>query len=106
MEKILIVIVPHCENCYIIQKNLNKALSLISKSIAVETKDYDTIDKNWLKTHRVRDFPTVFLIRDNQVVFKFTGTRPAIVIARYIDEKLFNIHWEDVIESRKHNVEK
>ena len=77
-----------CESCYKLEKLINEALELTNKKIEYINQDVSEIDKKWLKQNKVEDFPTTFLIKDDIIRYKFVGTRPAIVIARWIDVHL------------------
>lgn len=74
-----------CKGCSILNKLITEALGLTSKKVEYVTKDVSEVEKYWLRQNNVDDFPTTFLMRGNNIKFKFTGTRPAIVIARWID---------------------
>ena len=85
MNKIYTVTTKGCESCYRLEKLINEALSLTKKEVEVVSEDVKSVNKNWLKRNNVTDFPTTFLIKDNSIKFKFIGTRPSIIIARWID---------------------
>ncbi|MBO7692994.1 MAG: hypothetical protein J6Y28_09800 [Acholeplasmatales bacterium] len=88
MNKIYTITTEGCESCYRLEKLINAALGLTKKEVEVVFEDVKSVDKNWLKRNNVTDFPTTFLIKDNSIKFKFIGTRPAIIIARWIDVRL------------------
>ena len=77
-----------CESCTTLDRLINEALSLTSKKVIYTKQDFTQVNKKWLKQHGVYDYPTTFLIKDDVVKYKFVGTRPAIVIARWIDVHL------------------
>ena len=77
-----------CESCYRLDKLINEALDLTSKEVNYVKEDVSEVDKKWLKQNGVDDFPTTFFIKNNIIRHKFVGTRPAIVIARWIDVHL------------------
>lgn len=74
-----------CEGCKIIDKLIKEALGLYKKEVTYVIKDKDEVDKDFLKTWYVNDFPSTFLIENDEVIFNFSGTRPAAVISRYMN---------------------
>ena len=86
--KVLVLTTKGCEACNTIKHLVEQGVSLSSKEIEIEFKDISECDKKWIKQNKVEDFPTTFLIKDNIIRFRFTGTRPAIIIARWIDVQL------------------
>jgi len=74
-----------CEGCATLNKLIEEALTLTSKKVDYTKQDFTEVDKKWLRQHNVYDYPTTFLIKDDVIKYKFIGTRPAIVIARWID---------------------
>lgn len=87
-NKILVITTKGCESCYKLDKLINEALSITKKEVEYIKQDVSEVDKNFIKQHKIEDFPTTFLIKNGIIKFKFTGTRPAIVIARWIDVQL------------------
>lgn len=83
--KIMLIITEGCEGCVIQHNLIKEALTLTKRRIKYTVKDVKSLDKEWLKETGITDFPTTLLLKDNKVVYKFVGTRPAIVIFRYID---------------------
>ena len=77
-----------CESCATLDRLIEEALKLTKKKPIYTKQDYKQVDKKWLKTNRVEDFPTTFLIKNDVIRYKFVGTRPAVVIARWIDVHL------------------
>ena len=77
-----------CESCFTLERLINEALTLTHKKVEFIKQDFTEVNKKWLKQHDVYDYPTIFLIKDDVIRYKFVGTRPAIVIARWIDVHL------------------
>lgn len=84
-NKILLITTRGCEGCAIISKLIHEAISISKIRITFETKDVKEVDKKFLKQNKVTDFPTVFLMQNDDIKFSFVGTRPSIVISRWID---------------------
>lgn len=84
-NKILIITTKGCEGCAILSKLIKEAIDTSGINIVFEQKDFTEIDKKFIKQNRVIDFPTTFLIQNKDIKFSFVGTRPAIVIARWIE---------------------
>lgn len=86
MNKIEVITTEGCHSCEIIKKLIDEAIKLSKVNIdEIIYKDYKEYNKNWLKQNKITDFPTILLIKDNSIKFKFSGTRPVIVIARWLD---------------------
>lgn len=77
-----------CESCLINERLIKEALSITKKKVDYTTQDFTQVDKNWLKQNNITDYPTTLLIKDDVIRFKYTGTRPSVVIARWIDVHL------------------
>lgn len=85
MNKIVLITTKGCEGCNIMHKNIKQALENTSKKIEYITKDILDLtkaEKNKLKSY---DFPTVLFVRNSRIVRKEIGTRPYIVVLRWID---------------------
>ncbi len=87
MKKILLVTTEGCEGCKIINNLITQALESYN-DIELEVVDKQEVNNKFFKALYVNDFPATFLIKDGQVKFVFTGTRPVPVIVRYIDINL------------------
>ena len=77
-----------CEGCATLDRLIEEALNITTKKVVYTKQDFTEVDKKWLKQHNVFDYPTTFLIKNDVIRHKFIGTRPAIVIARWIDVHL------------------
>ena len=87
-SKVFCITTKGCESCYILDKLIEEALSISKNKPEYVNQDFTQVDKKWLKQNNVTDYPTTFLIKDDIVRYKFVGTRPAVVIARWIDVHL------------------
>ena len=86
INKVLLITTKGCEGCSILKRLIPEAISMTNVLIeSFEIKDVSEIDKSFLKINKVKDFPTTFLIQNDKVKFSFKSTRPAIVIARFIE---------------------
>lgn len=78
-----------CEGCSIMRNSIKEAISRTQKeNIQFKEIDHKVLlyENNSLYSElRLRDFPTTVFIKDNKVVRKEVGTRPTIVILRWID---------------------
>lgn len=85
MKEIILVTTEGCEGCTIMHSSIRQALTLTKKE-GIHFKKYDIskIDDS-LKHIRFRDFPTVIFRRNNEITRVEVGTRPYIVILRWID---------------------
>ena len=89
VNKVLLITTKGCEGCSILKRLIPEAISMSNVLIeSFEIKDVSEIDKRFLKVNKVKDFPTTFLIQNDKVKFSFKSTRPAIVIARFIEVHL------------------
>lgn len=77
-----------CQSCNILDKLVNEALKLTKREVEYIKQDVSEVNKTWIKKNNIEDFPTTFLIKNGNIKFKFTGTWPSIVIARWIDVQL------------------
>lgn len=85
MNRILLVTTRGCAACVIMTRLVKQAVEESHKSIALDVKDIKAVDKSFLHSHKITDFPTTFFIKDDVVKFIYTGTNPVTVIHRWID---------------------
>lgn len=85
MNKIILITTEGCQGCAIMRNSINQALAITSKEITFVQKDFKELDKKQLAATRVKDFPTTFFVKDDLIVRKESGTRPYIVVLRWID---------------------
>lgn len=65
--------------------SINSAILYSSKEIEFESKDVSTLDIQERNNLKLRDFPTTLFYKDGNLVRKEVGTRPYIVVLRWID---------------------
>lgn len=85
MNKILIITTEGCEACSIAKCNINAAIVQSSIDIDVEDKDWHDINRKFIITNKIKDFPTVIYFVDDKIVNKTVGTYPSAVYLRWID---------------------
>lgn len=87
--EILLITTKGCEGCKIQENLIKEAIKNSGLDITFNKADVNDCRKSWLKIHNVKDFPTTMMFDDaNELKFQFSGTRPVIVIERYIDVHL------------------
>ena len=86
VNKILLITTKGCEGCGIATKLIVEAIES-RPEIPVEfvSKDISEFNKKWLKQNKISDFPTTILMQNDIIKFSFVGTRPSVVIARWIE---------------------
>ena len=89
MKEILLITTVGCEGCEIMQNSIKEALdSTKKKDITFRESNYKTLrqmEKKLYNELHLSDFPTTVFIKDGKVVRKEIGTKPAIVVLRWID---------------------
>ena len=85
MNKIVLITTKGCEGCNIMHKNIKQALENTSKKIEYITKDISDLTKAEKAKLKSSDFPTILFINNNRIVRKEIGTKPYIVVLRWID---------------------
>ena len=85
MNKILLVTTKGCEGCNIMHKSIKQALNNTSKKIEYVTKDVMELTKEEKSKLKTYDFPTTLFYKNNRITRKEVGTRPYIVVVRWID---------------------
>lgn len=88
INKVILVTTKGCAGCAIVRKLIDEAITMYHGKVEFEEKDISDIDRSFIKKHNICDFPTTILVKNYNVMFKFTGTRPSIVIHRW-----FKIHF-------------
>ena len=85
MNRIVLVVLSDCESCHIVEKKLRDCIKTFKKSdIKFEVKVRENCNKSFLKINRINDFPTALFYKDTNIVFKFTGNYPSIVITQWL----------------------
>ena len=85
MNKILLITTKGCEGCSIMHKSIKQALDYTSKTIEYVVKDITELTKEEKSKLKTSDFPTTVFYKNNRITRKEVGTRPYIVIVRWID---------------------
>ena len=85
MNKIVLITTKGCEGCSIMRYSINSALLYSSKEIEFEVKDVSEMSGTEKYRLRLTDFPTTLFYKDGNLVRKEVGTRPYIVVLRWID---------------------
>jgi hypothetical protein len=85
MYKIVILTTEGCEACEIAQRNIDIAVSQVSKEIQVKVKDWHEEKRDFIVKHKIKDFPTVIYFVGDCIVNKTVGTYPSAVYLRWID---------------------
>lgn len=85
MNKIVLITTKYCEGCNIMHKSIKQALNCTSKKIEYVVKDISELTKEEKSKLKLNDFPTTLFYKDARLVRKEVGTRPHIVVVRWID---------------------
>ena len=85
MNKILLVTTKGCEGCNIMHKSIKQALDCTSKKIEYVVKDVTELTKEEKSKLKTYDFPTTLFYKNNRITRQEVGTRPYIVVVRWID---------------------
>lgn len=85
MNKILILTTRGCEACEIALRNIEIAVSQVSKKIEIDNKNWTEVNKEFISKHGITDFPTVLYFVNNKLVNKSVGTYPSAIYLRWID---------------------
>lgn len=82
--KVLLLSTKGCDSCVTVRNIIKEAISKHSKTIVYEEKDFADIDKKSIK-NKIKDFPTIFFMIDNTMVFSRVGTAPVACFLRWFD---------------------
>lgn len=85
MNKIVLITTRGCEGCSIMRNSIKEALNNTSKKIEFVIKDITELDKKEKSKLKTSDFPTTIFYKDNRITRQEVGTRPYIVVVRWID---------------------
>ena len=89
-NKIIVFIIDGCAGCQIIKDTLNNIKEEIKNICDVVFIPYNDVTfKEFIKLHKVSDFPTTFFIKNNEVLEKIEGTIPKYKLKDKIN-KYFN----------------
>ena len=85
MNKIVLITTKGCEGCNIMHKNIKQALENTSKKIEYVVKDITELTKEEKSKVKLCDFPTTLFYKNDRITRREVGTRPYIVVVRWID---------------------
>ena len=85
MNKIVLVTTKGCEGCNIMHKSIKQALDCTSKKIEYVVKDVTELTKEEKSKLKTYDFPTTLIYKNDRITRREVGTRPYIVVVRWID---------------------
>ena len=85
MNKIVLVTTKGCEGCNIMHKSIKQALDCTSKKIEYVVKDITELTKEEKSKLKTYDFPTTLFYKNDRITRQEVGTRPYIVVVRWID---------------------
>ena len=85
MNKIVLVTTKGCEGCNIMHKSIKQALDCTSKKIEYVVKDVTELTKEEKSKLTTYDFPTTLFYKNDRITRREVGTRPYIVVVRWID---------------------
>lgn len=85
MNKILLLTTKGCIGCEIMRNSITKAIDECKKEISFEQRDVLTLGSKFVRTFGIKDFPTVLFFKDKELTRKEVGTRPYIVVLRWIN---------------------
>lgn len=85
MNKIVLITTKGCEGCSIMNKSIKYALNNTSKTIEYVIKDISELDKKEKSKLKTSDFPTTVFYKNNRITRQEVGSRPYIVVLRWID---------------------
>lgn len=85
MNKIVLVTTKGCEGCNIMHKSIKQALNCTSKKIEYVVKDVTELNKEEKSKLKTFDFPTTLFYKNNRITRREVGTRPYIIVVRWID---------------------
>lgn len=83
-SKLLLIVTEGCEACRIANNLTEAAISNSNVDIVYEVTDVTQVPTSVLKQNKVEDFPTTFLIKDNEIIDTYSGTKPI----SFIEKKL------------------
>ena len=82
-KEIILITTEGCEGCAIMRNSIKQAIALTKKEgITYKEYDFKAVNDNTIK---FTDFPTVVFKKDGRIVRKEVGTKPYIVVLRWID---------------------
>lgn len=83
-SKLLLIVTEGCEACRIANNLTEAAISNSNVDIVYEVTDVKQASSALLKKAKVKDFPTTILIKNDDVIDSYSGTKPIAFIERKI----------------------
>lgn len=83
-SKVLLIVTQGCEACAISKKLTDAAITIHNLNVAYEVSDIAQVPPSLLKQANINDFPTTLLIKDNNIIDSYYGTKPINFIAKKI----------------------
>ena len=85
MNKIVLITTKGCEGYNIMHKSIKQALDCTSKKIEYVVKDIKKLTTEEKIKIKASDFPTTVFYKNDRITRREVGTRPYIVVVRWID---------------------
>ena len=85
MNKIVLITTKGCEGCSIMNNSIKLALNNTNKNIEYVIKDIEDLNKKEKSKIKTSDFPTTIFYKNNRITRQEVGTRPYIIVLRWID---------------------
>lgn len=85
MNKIVLITTKGCEGCSIMNNSIKQALNNTNKNIEYVIKDIEDLNKKEKSKIKTSDFPTTIFYKNNRITRQEVGTRPYIIVLRWID---------------------
>lgn len=81
-SKLLLIVTEGCEACRIANNLTKAAISNNNVDIVYKVIDVTQASSALLKEAKVKDFPTTILIKDDNIIDSYSGTKPIAFIER------------------------
>lgn len=88
MKKVLLIKTKGCLGCQVMHDSIDIALRDYKEDITFETVDSSELSKDFIRTHKITDFPTTILFKNDRAVFKAVGSVPSVVVLRWLNVQL------------------
>ena len=90
MNRIMLITTKGCEGCTIARNSIKDAISQTKKSISCEEIDVNEVNKKFLKTFDIEDFPAILFFKDKKLKYGAYAERALKAfdecLARFDDE--------------------
>ena len=86
-NEIWLITTKGCFGCKIAKNLIQEAISKSKiNNIEFIESDISADIREHFKEYSFRDFPVTLFVKNNNIIHSFSGTKPAIVIAKNIDD--------------------